>query len=235
MGIMDVFKQAPTPPANTPQPTLVAADPNNPHLPAPNPDPAANKQPEDKSPMAGHIKVWENDPTKKAAEPDAPLFDLDPAKLAEAVKGANFAAKVDPELITKALAGDAAAFAEAMNSVTQQAYSSQTMTVTKLIEQAMEKQKASMSASMPELVRQSQIKEQLNGDPIFQHPATAPLLQSLTAQLTKQFPQASASQITEQARQYVADFASMAAGKPAEDKSEVSASENWAGFELPPN
>jgi len=232
-SIMSIFSGAPAtqPAASTPgaitQPTLLPT-PGNPNLPATNTSPAA-KPAEAASPLDGHSKLWENDPTKAPAAP-VPLFDIDPAKLQEAIKTADFTKLVPPELLAKAQSGDAVAMQAVLNGVTQNAFSHQTMATTKLIEQALAKQEAAMLAKMPEMVRQQRISENLADNPLMKHAATRPLIESLTAQLTKQNPTSSPSEIATQVQDYIAGFAAVAAGKtPAAVAAENNA-DNWEGF-----
>ena len=216
MGIMDIFRGAQPKPAEPGSPNLngptVVGSPNNPNLPVGTPEgnnPAATTAQEPASPMASFDKLWENDPTKKPAVP-APLFDIDPAKLNEAISQADFARTIPPEIVQKALAGDPAAFAEAMNSVARTAFSHQTMATTKLIDQALQRRDKELEARVPGMIRNASIAENLADMPIFTHEATKPLMDSLQAQLAAKYPQASAAQIAEQARTYIANFAKMA-------------------------
>lgn len=229
-SIMDMFRSAPAAPA-APVPGVTApamtGAPDNPNLPVATvaapaaPDPNA-------SPLDAHSKLWENDPTKAPAAP-APLFDIDPAKFNEAIKSADFTKSVPPELLAKAMAGDAAAMTLALNTVAQTAFSHQTMATTKLIEQALNKRDEAVKASMPEAIRRAQIDSNLADSPIFQHAATRPLVDALTAQLASQFPKATAAQVAEQARKFVADFALVVTGKPAADTAK-SGEPDWEGF-----
>jgi hypothetical protein len=237
MGIMDMFKAAPAAtPASIPAPTQVGT-PGNPNLPqaapALNADgtvaaPAAAATP---SPLDDHAKLWQNDDTNKGAAP-APLFDIDPAKLNDAIKSADFTASIPPDIMAKALSGDVAAFQAAMNGVAQKAFSHQTMATTKLIEQALDRRAAELEAKMPEMVRRASVSEQLAESPIFTHEATRPLMAALQTQLQAKFPKATASQIAEQARNYISDFAKLAGGTPAQTPEAMAAAakDDWSSF-----
>lgn len=230
MGIMDIFKSAPAAPApakpgeiNAPTMTGQPANPNSPISPA---SPPTTGEPP-KSPMDGFTKLWENDPTKTSAP--APLFDIDPAKLNEAVKTADFTKLLPPDLMAKALAGDAAALSAAMNGVAQQVFSHQTMATTKLIEQALDRRDADLRSQVPDMIKKATVSNNMADHPLYQHEATRPLLSALEAQLAQKFPQATASQITEQARTYLSEFARLAAGKQeatAKDPNEP----DWESF-----
>ena len=235
MGIMSTLFGAPptTQPASLPAPSLVSTT-GNPNLPlAINPDgtPAAAPSAAPASPLDDHTKLWQNDDTNKPAAA-APLFDIDPAKFQSAIQGADFTTDIPPEIMQKALAGDVAAFTAAMNGVARQAFSHQTMATTKLIEQALDRRSQEMEAKMPEMVRKASISEQLQDSPLFQHEATKPLMAALQQQLQTKYPKATASQIAEQARNYVADFAKLAGGNPATTAAQTAeqAKDNWEGF-----
>ena len=217
MGIMDIFKMNQPPQAPKPgelQAPTVISSPTNANLPVTPPAAGAANPDTPPSPMDGFSKLWENDPTKTSTP--APLFDIDPTKFAEAVKTADFTKMLPPDLMAKALAGDAAALGAAMNGVAQQVFSHQTMATTKLIEQALDKRDKSLRDSMPGMVRSARVSDNLADLPLYKHEATRPLIAALEAQLSSKYPQATAAQITEQAQKYISEFATLAAGdKPA--------------------
>lgn len=230
MGIMDIFKAAPpqaAKPGELQAPTAVSS-PTNANLPVSTaPAPAANNPATPPSTMDGFAKLWENDPTKSSAP--APLFDIDPTKFAEAVKTADFTKMLPPDLLAKALAGDAAALSAAMNGVAQQVFSHQTMATTKLIEQAMDKRDASLRSSMPDMVRSARVSDNLSELPIYKHEATRPLIAALEAQLSAKYPQANAAQITAQAQSYISEFVKLAAGDTPAPTSK-SNEPDWGSF-----
>ena len=230
MSIMDIFRtQAPAPApvaGDINQPTAVAT-PGNPNLPAPTtPAPAAVSS--TPSPMDEYSKLWENDPTKTSAP--APLFDIDPTKFAEAVKTADFTKMLPPDLMAKALAGDAVALSAAMNGVAQQVFSHQTMATTQLIEQALNKRDAVLRDSMPDMVRKARVSDNLSELPIYKHEATRPLIAALEMQLSQKFPQANAAQITEQAQRYIAEFAKLAGGNTTPAATANNGEPDWSSF-----
>ena len=57
-------------------------------------------------------------------------------------------------------------------------------------------------------------------------------MDALKQQLQTKFPKATASQIAEQARSYVTDFAKLAGGNPATTEAQLAeaAKDNWEGF-----
>jgi hypothetical protein len=237
MSIMDIFRGGQQPaakPGELAAPTQTGS-PTNPNAPQITPagiaDANAAAADANASPMAGFEKLWQNDDTNKGAAP-VPLFDIDPAKLNEAVKTADFTRQLPPEIIQKALSGDKEAFVAAMNGVAQQAFSHQTMATTKLIEQALDKRDAELGNKIPDLVRNANISENLADSPLFQNEATRPLMESLQAQLAIKYPKATSAQIAEQARSYIANFAKLATGNPAADAKQTAAdkADDWSGF-----
>ena len=237
MGIMDIFRgnqQPAAKPGELAAPTQVGS-PTNPNAPVTTPagiaDAAAATASTNASPMADFEKLWQNDPTDKGTT-TAPLFDIDPAKLNDAVKTADFTRQLPPDIIQKALSGDKDAFVAAMNGVAQQAFSHQTMATTKLIEQALNRRDAELGNKIPDLVRNANISENLADSPLFQNEATRPLMESLQAQLAIKYPKATSSQIAEQARSYIANFAKLATGNPAVDAKQAATdkADDWSGF-----
>lgn len=193
------------------QPNNPGADPANQNLNAPDPN---------ASPLDSFKDLWKTDDKGNAADPLAsPLFNVDPAKLADATKRMDFAKVVPPDLIAKALGGDAAAFAQALNLVAQQTYGVNTHMVTGLIDQAIQKNNARFSDSLPGRFKNFQVGESLAANPVLTHPATAPIVEALKQQLTRQNPQASAAEIAKFANDYLANFAQAISGtKPGGTK-----------------
>lgn len=187
--------------------------PTNSGTAAPNPaDPAAlkaGKTGEGESPLANFSELWKIDDKNKGGELSlSPTFNIEPAKLAEAAKTLDFAKVVSPEVATKALGGDAQAFAAALNAVTQAAYTHSAVSTAKIVEAALAKQAQQFQQYLPNEVRKLQVSEQVRSDnPIFNDPAVAPMLDMLKAQLTEKFPTAPAAEISSQAQKFLSGFA----------------------------
>lgn len=163
----------------------------------------------DKSPLEGYEKLWETDPNAKKAPSLTPTFTADPAKLMEAARTIDFAKVIDPEVLAKAVAGDAAAFSQAINSAAQAGYAQSAHATTKIVEQALTQQaKMFKEEIMPAILREHSISTAVASDnAIFENPAVKPIVEMATAQLSAKYPNASAADIKKHAQEYFMGFA----------------------------
>jgi len=231
MGIMDIFKavnpNAVASPANAAGNPAPAAAPANPAAPADqSAAPAAAA-----SPLDGYKDLWQP-VTNANGDANAPLFNIDAAKISEAAGKANFTTGINPELIQSALKGDATALSQVINASSQQAFAQATIASTKLIEQALEKHGQRQAELVPNMVKRQMVSDSMATSPLYQHEATRPLLSALEQQLAAKHPNATAAQITEHAKNYIAEFAKIAGGntQPATDPSSLPASKGGNDF-----
>lgn len=244
MNIFDIFKgpanavqsQAATQQA-TPGNMPLSASPMNPVnngvVPGDAQIQTAAKTPE--SPMEGMKDLWHTDPNAKKPEPN-PLFAIDPAKLADAVKKQDFSKAIPPELMTRINAGgeDAQkALVEAMNSMVQANMSQGTVLTTKIVEQALARQKDDFMAAIPEIIKNQGTREAMRGsNPILQNPATAPIMEAVLAQIQQKYPTESAAEHQKLADQWVTGFAEIAQApaKDAANKKSQANDTDWGAF-----
>jgi hypothetical protein len=226
MSIMDMFKNAmaqkPLEGANS----TATADPNNPTVPKDSaPASSAPAQADDatKSPLDAFGKLWENDPNKKDSAGDF-KFNVDPAKLQEAVSKANFVQAIPQENLAKIAAGgdDAVkAFAESLNLVAQNVLAQSTMASSKMVENALSKANESLNARLPNMMKQYQLTDNMqNENPALSHPAAQPLIEAVKSQLTIKHPDATTIELTKMAKEYLTAFAGLVnpAAPPADTK-----------------
>lgn len=227
MSVMSIFQNlmnsgaAPAAPAAPAATAAPSGGPGNGTVPNPansgtttpnSADPAAlraGKTGEGESPLANFNELWKIDDKNKQGEISlSPTFNIEPAKLAEAAKTLDFAKVVSPEVMAKALGGDSASLAAALNAVTQAAYTHSAVSTAKIVEAALAKQAQQFQQFLPNEVRRLQVSEQVRSDnPIFNNPAVAPMLDMLKDQLTAKFPAAPAAEISAQAQQFLSEFA----------------------------
>lgn len=233
MSIMDIFRSSPV----NPEPVVPAAP--TPATPPVTPEPATPPvatPPALPAPLDAFSNLWETAPTDPNAQP-ASVFGgpIDPAKVFEAAKGANFAGTISQENLAKIAAGGqeaVVAFQEAINSATQSSFAQSTLAATKLIEQALAKQAAQFQADLPGLVKRHSAADSLHTEnPALSNPAAAPIIQAVQAQLAIKHPNATASQLTAMAKDYLNNFAAVVAPPPA-PKAEPSAAAgtDWSKF-----
>lgn len=130
---------------------------------------------------------------------DPILAPLDQAAFQAQVKNANFAASIPAETMAKATSGDAAAFAEAINYATQAAFAAATQLSHGLVEHGSRTAAQRLDAGMDARVRNYQVKTHTHDNPALQHPAVAPVLGALKAQIAQQNPNLPAAEVAKQA------------------------------------
>lgn len=193
-SVFDLFKQtaAPVPAAAAPAVTTANANPTVPNenntLTAVNGDP---------SPLDQFKDLWKNDPNAKQDVPFS--FNSDPVKLLDTAKTVDFTKIISPELQTRIAAGGAdanKAMIEAMNSVTQLSFAQSSHASAKIVENALQAQEDRFKAMLPDLIKQHSVRDSFRTDnPLMNDPALAPMIHALQTQFTKQYPQATASEI----------------------------------------
>lgn len=203
---------APTPaPAPAPEqssmnnPGAGVTDPNNPTIP-PNSVPA--------DPLDSFKTLWENetDPTKQT-QPQTIYGQIDPKKVFESAGKANFANVITPELMQAAQQGGESgvnAMVTAMNAIAQQVFAQSTLATTKLIDNALGKNRDQILGEIPQHITKSLVTNQLRIDnPVLSNPAVAPIVSAIESQLVTKFPQATPADITKMAQQYILNLSSV--------------------------
>ncbi len=225
--------QNPNPEPGNANPAATKPDPANPTVP----NGAVNeskKEPE--SPMDQFSQLWQPDPD--ANKGPAPLINVDPKQLAEAARKTDFSKMITAEQLTAIQQGGegaAAAFAQALNSVAQGVYAQSAFATTKIVEQAVAKARDQFQAEIPAHIKKHSVSDTLrNENPAFTHPAAAPIIGAIEAQLIQKFPNASASELNTLAKQYLENFATAvnapaAAAAAAKSKKE-SKDTDWTNF-----
>lgn len=236
MSIIDYFRSAPAAtPAQAPAQQAPAAQ-AAPAATEASTTPAAEATPE--NPMDAFSKLWEapkeGDPKPANFDPSS-LFQVDPAKVQQAVSQMNFATAITPEIMQQIAAGgeDATkAFMQAMNSVAQQSFAQSMIGSAKLVEQAMTKANDSLDARLKEGIRQQQISSSLrDSNPALSHPAAQPLVAALEAQFTQKYPTASPTEITKMAQDYLSKFAaSVSPAQPSPQQQQATKETDWDLF-----
>lgn len=234
-----VQQQAPTPgniPPNAAQALASTATPQT----APNgvvPGTTDITSPVAKSGLDQFAELFNTVPPKDGEGPQ-PLFNVSIEKIRENAAKQNFAANMTPERIQKMAAGGAEGVAEMMaviNEVAQNAYAHSTLTATRLIEGGLEKGGYAKLDDVKSNIRQSAVDVTLrDSNPIFSHPATAPILETMKSNLLQKFPNASPTEIAAMANQYLTEFIGAAqapqVAAQAATKAKATAGEDWSNF-----
>ena len=186
----------------------------------PNPDGNAITEP---APFETFKDLWKTEPVDpNAPNPNAGVFGtIDPKKFMEAAGKIDFSKAVTPEQLQAISAGGEGAmksFAEAMNKVAQGVYAQSAFATTKIVEQAVAKSKETFLAELPQHIKRQTVTDNLRSEnPIFSNPAVQPIISALEAQMTVKYPNATAPEITQMAKQYVEALGSSFAAKPKPD------------------
>jgi len=230
MSIMDTFRNAFSGPSAVPN-NMNQAPGNIPNQPGNLPaiqNPIAANSPDGQlpgtapqaqtDPMAEFQKLWEPAKPVDGAYVDSPVkFTIDPAKVNQSVKAIDFTKMVTPALMEKINAGGEGAMQatiQAMNEMAQNVMAQTMMANTKVLENGLELGHKRVEASLPGTIRKQTVSAALREDnPLFNNPATAPMLQMLETQLLQQFPHATTAEIKEHAKTYLAGFANTIKGQ----------------------
>lgn len=189
-------------PAPAPAPAAPAPAPVAPPAPAPAPvDPNAQAL----SALDSFKSFWHNPttadgkPAPLPADPLAqPLFNLDPAKVMESANKMDFMAGVDPAKIQTALQGDVAAFADVINGAVRNAVAGVTINQGNTLNQALIANNQRVASTLPTHIKKVQLMDQPSDNPVFEHEAVQPLVNTLKQFALAKNPQASASEINAQ-------------------------------------
>lgn len=176
------------------------------------------KSKEPSSPLDAFKDLFTIDP--KAAPKTDPLseklLNLDPKKLGESVAKMDFARSLNPELVQKALGGDAASFATAINQVSQATFAASTQMLVNLMEQAIAKNNSRFDSVLGDRIRTAQLSFTRPDNEALSHPAAQPVLAALKTQAASQFPHLSPSEIAKKAEDYFLAMAeAVTSKKPA--------------------
>lgn len=173
------------------------------------------------TPLDQFTKLFENDPNEKPDpnDPNAPIWNIDPAKLTEQASGINFVdSEQSQELAANALKGDAAALMQLINGATQKAYVQAAQLSGMLSEKATKTGIDRMTKNLPNHVREVQSRGELEGiNPMFKHPAMQPLVEPIRRQVQSRNPEASPQEIAKQVNAYLREVSASLGMKPTED------------------
>lgn len=188
------------------------------------------------SPLDAFKSLWETDPNAKPIAPEPGMFaNVTPEKLQEAARKNDFSAVATPELLAAINAGGegaTAAMVQMMQGMAQKGFGDSAFATTKIVEQALAKQKEDFMAQLPGLMKNQNVSENLRtANPIFNHPAAAPMLEVMKAQVIQKHPNATAAEIQAMAQDYLVNFAAAATPNTQTAAQKAAAKEfDWSSF-----
>lgn len=138
---------------------------------------------------------------------DPILAPLDVNAFKQQVATTNFAASIPQDTITKALSGDPAAFAEAINLAAREAFVASAQVTHGLVEHGSRAAAGRVNDSLDSRVRNAQINMQNTTNEALTHPAVAPLVQLAKRQIAQSHPNLTPEAVQQQAEQYFSNMA----------------------------
>lgn len=206
----------PNAPRPNPQPEDRGFSQNNPAANPATVPPSGTSQPttEPISPLDEFKTLWQPNktadgkPIPETPNPlNQPLLNTDSGKLAEASRKMNFTTGVDPQLVQKALSGDAEAFMTVLNHSTQNAFMAAAQLSTNMVEGAAKTNNSRFDSSLDERFKKFLAAQERSTNPILSHEAVAPIVDVYKSQLLKKYPEKTAGEIHQMAEQMMTNFA----------------------------
>lgn len=187
------------------------------------------------SPLDQFKDMWETDPNVKAPVEFKPE-SLDPTKLQEVMGKVDLTKVITQEnlsLIEAGGEGATKALIESMNAVSQQTMMQSTLVANKMIEDSVTKAIESVTAKIPALLKEQNLSNSLKEqNPIYSNPAVKPVIDAVKSQLSVKFPDATTSDLTSMAQDFVkAMSTSLAPVIPVKPGDESTGEYSWEGFE----
>jgi hypothetical protein len=115
----------------------------------------------------------------------------------------DFSRSLNPELVTKALSGDSASFSQIINQVARSAFATSAKTSEQLIAKVRKEIVEEISGSLPGKFKEFSLQDRSFKNPALKHPAVAPMLEAIKAQIAVKHPDATTDELTNMAEEYV--------------------------------
>lgn len=237
MSIFDIFSPkpaaAPAPAAPATPAPATTTTPAAPNTGAP--DATTNAPATTATPLDAFGTLWQTDAKSGDQAPAGMFAGLDAKTVFEAAKKSNFASAATPEQYQAIAGGGDAAIAamrDIINASTQAVYAQNTLATAKLIEQALTKTNAEMAAQLPGLVKRHTAADSLQTEnPALSNPAAQPIIAAIQAQMALKHPEATASQLTQMSKEYLANFANLVkAPDPAVTATPAKSDIDWDAY-----
>lgn len=219
MSIMDLFKPAQqtqststsTQSANQNQNNVGNNSGNNDNLSSSNNSTNSNgKMPgtdqEPVNPLDAYSKMFDN--AAKNSDIQAPTFNLDPKVVDEVAGKMNFTQNLNPEIVQKAMQGDARAFMQAIQSASQAAYKAAIQHNTSLTDTFINQRSEYEKKQIDNGVHKQLTSQALSSAPNFSHPVIKQELNRVADQFSRANPDASPIEVAEAAKKYITDLSS---------------------------
>lgn len=194
---------------------------NNPQPGNPN---ASSNEPAD--PLAIYNKMFDNAPDSDKP----PAFSIDPKVMDQVVSSQDFMRGIDPDLMQKAMGGDAKSFMEVIQATSRNAYRASIehggVLTDKFVGSSMQYQ----GKQLPGQLKGHLTEQSLAANtPNFKNPVVKKQLTEIAQRLSRQHPDSSPQEIADMSRKYVTDL--MAAMQPEDpNKGKVPGEQDWGSY-----
>lgn len=226
------FNSPPSPNLTTEKPALVSdSTPGQESVPNPAPVPGAIPE---KADLAFFDNLVKEAPA--AQEPGTPISIskdiLTPENLKKIADAHDFSSNIPPEVLQKLQSGDQGAMMEAVKAMTSAAYSTALSRSGTIAEAALTQHTGILREQLKaEIMESLNLKDVTKDLPGTDSPAVRNMARMISADLTKQFPQASPSQIRSMTQQYFAEVSGALNPAPTPDPATIPDEPvNWAQY-----
>lgn len=216
------FMPQPTQPTQQPAPTAQQAQQAQPQGPqaqpqGPQPTDTQAVNPPTQSPMDNWNNLFQNPKDKQPAPTpqdtlSAPLFNITPDQVAQAVAKRDFVGQVDPQLMQRALSGDTTAFSQVLNSQAQNMFSNVLSVVQNMVERGVQTYNSRLSDVLPQkfssLAANASIAQ---AAPALNHQALSPVVSQVQSMIQSQNPQDPPHIVAQKVQKYFTDLAATVA------------------------
>ena len=202
MSIMDMFKAKPAADAGnaTQQQKDLSATPPTTNAKGEMPGTGITEV----NPLDTYKKVMED--AAKNSDAQAPSFKLDPKVLSDVSSKMDFTSGVNPELMQKALAGDAQSLLQVIQSTSQNAYRASLEHASSLTDTFLNQRSTFENQKINSGVRDQLTQQSLSSAPNYDHPVIKQELNRVAAQFAKANPDQSPAEIAKAAQKYIQDL-----------------------------
>lgn len=225
----NMFKFNPQP-AATQQPTSSSNQPTTgtPPVSDASKEAAASQNPV--NPLDAYNEMYKN--SASSTDISAPSFRIDPKVLGEVSNSMDFTKTINPELMQKALAGDAKSLVEMMQSVGRNAYSASLEHATALTETHLGQRTEFDRKQIDKGVRNQLTSNALSNAPNYSHPVVKAELNRVANMIAQANPDASPAQIAQAAQKQLQDIATALNGSQSGSSSGSASNEpmDWSKY-----
>lgn len=184
------------------------------------------------NPLDAYAKIFE--PAKDAPE-TPPTFSIDPKTLNDVSGSLDFTKSVNPELMQKAMTGDAQSMIQMMNMVGQQAYQAALSHSSSLTDRFVGARSEFDKKQIGSGVKKELTSQALSSIPNYSHPVVRNQLNMLAGQIAAANPEYAPEQVAQTAQKMLQDLASAISPQQQQEDSQQSKETDWVSYLTKPS